>query len=204
MWFLFVFCLFFVWCAYVLDDRLSVLIWIAQTPFQIPLKWTHEKLSNKVHNKLQTYICLNGFFVCCCCGAFCGVQNKYIGRWVAVMSRFIISLTLSGIILNVQENIDDRHISDNGIEAMGIVLIILTLIVPWCFSFINSEVVTDHRMVTMDRNANTLAMSGTLNEIEDLKLFGMNVDGIFNKLIAESETKSSKLKSKSGLNSNNA
>ena len=126
-----------------------MIVWIAQTPFDIPFFWTHKKLKdfyqsntcvstkNTCFNK-TSIILKFGFVTLFCCVGWIGNDGN-IGRWVAMMYRVIVSLTFSSIVAQIggESKLEDRAIT---------YLIVLTAYMPLFFSLftlfvVNVEVV---------------------------------------------------------------
>ena len=156
-------------------------MWIAQTPFQSPALWKNERVVDMCINKFvkdMEPLCWFGL-ICCCCGLYCfDSQSKLtnLERWVAMVYRFIVSLIFSVIMLVKTSENQQLH-------TWCIILLVLTVVMSFVLSALNSVVVQDNfisnqKNLTLDRSGANLVSSGTLNEMEDLKLFGMNIDRI--------------------------
>ena len=154
--------------------RLSVIVSISQTPFDIPIFWTNKILKDFFDEFNEIFAVI----ACCCCGLWIGDANNF-GRWIAVMYRFVVSLTFSTIITHINRN------TANDLQNVAIYLLLsLTLVLPFLFSWFNAFIVTSNlkngRALTLDRNIVNLVASRGLNEVEDLELFGMNIRNIGN------------------------
>ena len=165
-----------------------MIVWIAQTPFDIPFFWTHKKLKdfhqpktfastnktcfNKTSNILKSASLL-------CCLGWIGKDGN-VGRWVAMMYRVIVSLTFCSIVAQIggESKLEDEAIT---------YLFFLTVYMPFFFSLFTLIVVTDRsnndRALTLDRNVASVVAGGALNEVQDLKLFGMNIGDIDDDLV---------------------
>ena len=103
-----------------------------------------------------------------------------------MMYRFIVSLTFACIQVN---QLVERNNDYNELQTFAIRLLFsLTIIMSFFLSIFNAVGITDNlnseqRGATLDRSVADLAVGGTLNEVEDLKLFGMNTDNIDNHVI---------------------
>ena len=153
-----------------------MIVWIAQTPFDIPFFfWTNKRLDIvDIFNSNANFLAaMYMFALYCCCAGWIG-NNANIGRWITMMYRFVVSLTFSSIILHMG---GENEFKDLAIYA----LLCLTLVMPLMLSMLNFFIITnkwDRDALTLDRNVMNLAAGGGLNEMEDLKLFGMNIDNM--------------------------
>ena len=141
-------------------------------------------LSNIVNQSDIIGACVACCLVCCCCIGCCQADlhdGKNFATWIALMYRFVVSLTFSSICLHI--TIASSGVQSDELKVWCIILLVLTLVVPWALSFLNFVTLGDEansarQNLTLDRSAANLA-SGGLNEVQDLKLFGMNIDTIF-------------------------
>ena len=122
---------------------MSVIIWIAQTPFDIPFP-------------------------------------HFVWRF-AMIYRFIVSFTFSSVQINQLVVRGDDY---NELQTFTIWLLLsLTILMPLVLSLFDAKVIaqnlnSEQGGPTLDRSVADLAAGGTLSEVEELKLFGMNTDTI--------------------------
>ena len=164
-----------------------MIVWIAQTPFQIPIFWTNERLENNVINVVGKWYATQFCAICCCCAGYCiANDNLHFGQWIAMMYRFIVSLIFSSMMVHItSSNYNGNHANGAQLQAWCIILLLLTIILSLAFSLVNGLVFkhysnSDRQNLTLDRNATNLASSGGWNELDDLNLFGMEIDNIIN------------------------
>ena len=169
---------------------LSVLVWIAQTPFHIEsqpkgkiLQLSNDKMmklknSNSICNKFL--FCFGLSFVCCWAWIVeCAPQTLSSHHWQFFVFRNMSQMFLWGITIFFYGRGELDLLSDDPYTASITILlylfVILSLIVPFSISMLHYSGAILNAELSIDRTIDELLKNQLIEDIIELELFGMHV-----------------------------